>query len=379
MTLTDRLINLAIQIQQIPAPTFAEGPRGEFVRELFLKENLKDVSMDSPGNIYARLQGPRKQKKAKPLIVSAHLDTVFPASINLQITRRGLRQKDAGKIVAPGIGDNSLGVSALFGIIWLLRERKVELKHDVWFVANVGEEGLGDLRGMRAVVDRFGREVMGYLVLEGLALGHVYHRAIGVRRYRVTAKTAGGHSWSDYGKPSAVHELAALVTQLTAIRLPREPRTTMNVGTFGGGTGINVLASEAKCELDLRSEDPKTLMKLTHQVEELFKDADREGVKMMAEIIGERPAGEISADHPLVELAIKCAREQGLDAALTIGSTDANIPLSLGIPAVVMGITTGGGAHTINEYMDIDPVEKGMEAVVRFVELVGEMSIESYY
>lgn len=357
------LIDLAIQIQQIAAPTFAEGARGEFVRGLFVKENLKDVSIDSIGNVYGRLPG--KQKKAKSLIVSAHLDTVFPGSVNLRASM------EAGKIVAPGIGDNSLGVAALFGIFWTLRERKIELKHDVWFVANVGEEGLGDLRGMRGVVERFGADVIGYLVLEGLALGHVYHRAIGVRRYRITAKTAGGHSWADYGQPSAVHELAALVTQLTAIRLPREPRTTMNVGTFGGGTGINVLAAEAKCELDLRSEDPKTLLKLTYQVEKLFKDADREGVRIIAEIIGERPAGEIPADHPLVQLAMTCTREQGVDAILTVGSTDANIPLSLGIPAVVMGISTGGGAHTLNEYIDIDPIRKGIDALVRFVELVG--------
>jgi tripeptide aminopeptidase len=331
------LLELAIQIQQIAAPTFAEGARGEFVCGLFVKENLKDVSIDSIGNVYGRLPG--KQKKARPLIVSAHLDT--------------------------------LGVAGLFGILWSLREKKIELKHDVWFVANVGEEGLGDLRGMRGVVERFNSNVIGYLVLEGLALGHVYHRAIGVRRYRVTAKTAGGHSWADYGQPSAVHELAALVTQLTAIRLPREPRTTMNVGTFGGGTGINVLAAEAKCELDLRSEDPKTLLKLTHQVENLFKDADREGVRIMAEIIGERPAGEIPADHPLVQLAVSCTREQGVDTILTVGSTDANIPLSLGVPAVVMGISTGGGAHTLHEYIDIDPIRKGLDALVRFVELVG--------
>jgi acetylornithine deacetylase/succinyl-diaminopimelate desuccinylase-like protein len=360
------VLDLAIQIQQIPAPTFSEGQRGEFVRGLFLNENLKDVSMDSLGNVYGRLQGSGKQKKAKPLIISAHLDTVFPASVNLQI------RKEAEKIIAPGIGDNSLGVAALFGILWALRERKIELKHDVWFVANVGEEGLGDLRGMRGVVERFGADVIGYLVLEGMALGHVYHRAIGVRRYRITAKTAGGHSWADYGQPSAVHELAGLVTQLTSIHLPRQPRTTMNVGTFGGGTGINVLAAEAKCELDLRSEDPKTLLKLTYQVENLFKDADREGVRIMAEIIGERPAGEIPADHPLAQLALTCTREQGLEAILTIGSTDANIPLSRGIPAVVMGITTGGGAHTLNEYIDIDPMRKGLDALVRFVELAGE-------
>jgi acetylornithine deacetylase/succinyl-diaminopimelate desuccinylase-like protein len=362
--LSTQLIDLAIQIQQISAPTFAEGQRGEFVRDLFLKENLKDVSMDSLGNVYARLPG--KQKKAKPLIVSAHLDTVFPTSINLQV------KKEAGKIVAPGIGDNSLGVAALFGILWILRERKIEMKQDVWFVANVGEEGLGDLRGMRGVVERFGKDVICYLVLEGLALGHVYHRAIGVRRYRITAKTAGGHSWSDYGQPSAVHELAALVTQLTAIHLPREPRTTMNVGTFGGGTGINVLAAEAKCDLDLRSEDPKALMKLTHQVEDLLKNADRDGVRIMAEIIGERPAGEIPADHALVQLALTCTTEQGLKAILTAGSTDANIPLSRGIPAVVMGITTGGSAHTVSEYIDTISVGKGLESLVRFVALAGE-------
>jgi acetylornithine deacetylase/succinyl-diaminopimelate desuccinylase-like protein len=359
------LIDLAIQIQQIPAPTFAEGARAEFARRLFAGEGLKDVSIDAAGNVVARLPG--KQKKARPLIISAHLDTVFPDSVNLQVKR------EAGKIIAPGIGDNSLGVAALFGVLWSLGGRKIELKHDLWFAANVGEEGLGDLCGMRAVVDRFGEDVIGYLVLEGLALGHVYHRAIGVRRYRITARTAGGHSWSDYGQPSAVHELAALVTQLTAIRLPREPRTTMNVGRFIGGTGINVLASEAKCELDLRSEDPAALAKLVYQVEELFRDSDRDGVNVLAEVIGQRPAGEIPADHALVKLALNCLHEQGLKGTLTAGSTDANIPLSRGIPAVVMGITSGGGAHTTHEYIDIDPIEKGLASVVRFVEGAGEL------
>ncbi len=366
------LIDLAIQIQQIPAPTFSEGLRGEFVRGLFVQEQLQDVSIDLHGNVYARLAG--SQKNARPLIVSAHLDTVFPNSINLQVARRGLGQREAEKVVAPGIGDNSLGVAALFGILWSLRAREVELTHDVWFVANVGEEGLGDLCGMRGVVERFGANVIGYLVLEGLALGHIYHRAIGVKRYRITAKTAGGHSWSDYGQPSAVHELAALVTKLTAIHLPRDPRTTMNVGRFEGGTGINVLASDAKCELDLRSEDPAVLLKLVHQVEGLFRSADHAGVNVTAEVIGQRPAGEISAEHPLVKLAVNCLTEQGLNGSLTAGSTDANIPLSTGIPAVVMGITTGGGAHTTHEYIDLDPVQKGLDSVVRFVERAGESS-----
>lgn len=361
--LSNRVLELAIQIQQIPAPTFSEGQRGEFVRDLFLKEKLKDVSMDSLGNVFARLPG--KQKKAKELIVSAHLDTVFPPSINLQVKR------EAERVIAPGIGDNSIGVAALFGILWSLRERDVVLKQDVWFVANVGEEGLGDLRGMRGVVERFGADVLGYLVLEGLALGHVYHKAIGVKRYRIAAKTAGGHSWSDYGQPSAVHELASLVTQLTSIRLPREPRTTMNVGVISGGTGINVLAAEAKCELDLRSEDPGTLKMLVHQVEDLLINASHDGVKISAEVIGERPAGEISVNHLFVQLAVNCTREQGLEAILTSGSTDANIPLSENISAVVMGITTGGSAHTVNEFIDVKPIELGMNTLIRFVEQVG--------
>lgn len=362
MPLLKKVLNLVLQMQQIPAPTFAEGPRGEFVRDLFIQEKLSDVSMDSLGNVYARLPG--KGKKAKALVVSAHLDTVFPAGTRLQI------KEDAGKVFGPGIGDNSIGVAALFGILWGIRERRIELKQDVWFAANVGEEGLGDLRGMRAVVERFGANVLGYLVLEGLALGHVYHRAIGVRRYRITAKTRGGHSWSDYGQPSAVHELAALVTQLTQIRLPREPRTTMNVGTLQGGTGVNVLAAEAKCELDLRSEDPAVLAKVISQVEDAILHWNHEGVKIQAEIIGERPAGQIPSDHPLVKLAVNCLQEQGLEATLTTGSTDANIPLSKNIPAVVMGITTGGGAHTLGEFIDVRPVEKGMESLLRFVELV---------
>lgn len=363
MTLPQRLLDLAVQIQQIPAPTFAEGPRAEFVRDLFLKENLEDVSMDSLGNVFARLPG--KQKKANPLIISAHTDTVFPAGTKLQV------REEAGKVFGPGIGDNSIGVASMFGILWALSERNIELMQDIWFVANVGEEGLGDLRGMRGVVERFGTDVVGYLILEGLALGHVYHRAIGVRRYRITAKTRGGHSWSDYGNPSAVHELAAMVTQLTQLRLPSEPRTTMNVGVIQGGTGVNVLAAEAKCELDLRSESPGVLAKTVSKVEDIILHWNHEGVKIHAEVIGERPAGEIPADHPLVKLAVTCVREQGLDAALTSGSTDANVPLSQNIPAVVLGVTTGSGAHTLNEYVDTEPIGKGLESLVKFVQLIG--------
>ena len=225
---------------------------------------------------------------------------------------------------------------------------------------------------MKAVVDRFGENVKAYLVIEGMSLGHIYHRAIGVRRYRVTAKTAGGHSWSDYGQPSAVHEAAKLVTQMASLSVPVIPRTTLNVGKISGGTGINVLASEATFELDLRSESMDTLSGLVRQVEGMIRSANKEGVKIEYELIGQRPAGEIASDHPLIRLAGECLREQGLKAELTSGSTDANIPLSRGYPSVVLGVTTGSGAHTVHEYIEVGPVEKGMGQLVRFVELVAD-------
>jgi len=358
----NRLLDLAIQIQQIPAPTFQEAKRAEFVRDLFVKENLQDVSIDTVNNVYGRWTVDRGQRNsAMPLIISAHLDTVFPESTSLYVTR------EEGRIYGPGIGDNSLGVAALFGLIWMLRERRIELSYDIWFVANVCEEGLGDLRGMKAVVDRFGADAKAYLVVEGLAFGHVYHRGIGVRRYRVTARTAGGHSWSDYGQPSAVHEAAHLVTHITTLALPVNPRTTLNVGLIKGGTGVNVLASEATFDLDMRSESMDELNALIRQVEKIIQSADKPDVKIEMEVIGQRPAGEISAHHPLVQLAQECLHELDISVTLTSGSTDANIPLSRGYPSLVLGITTGGGAHTVHEYIDTDPVQRGMKCLAEFV------------
>lgn len=356
-----RVIELAIQIQQIPAPTFQEKKRAEFVQGLFLTEGLKDVCIDQTGNVFARLMG---KGQGKPLIVSAHLDTVFPGETDLRVTR------GTELIHGPGLGDNSLGVAALFGLIWSLRERNIQPRGDIWFVANIGEEGLGDLRGMKAVVDRFAGDVHAYLVLEGLALGHVYHRAVGVKRYRVTARTPGGHSWSDYGQPSAVHELAKLAVALASLELPNHPRTTLNVGRISGGTSVNVIASEASLDLDLRSEGQESLATLISIAEKLIHKANRSGVSVEAQVIGQRPAGEISVSHPLVILAKDCLRAQGLEPGLISGSTDANVPLSKGYPAIVLGVTTGGSAHTIHEYINSPPIAQGLEQLVSFVSRV---------
>ncbi len=378
MRLAERVIELAIQIQQIPAPTFEEGTRAEFVRGLFEREGLDSVGIDEVGNVFGKWKVESGKAGIKPLIVSAHLDTVFPVETDLRVRREG------DKVFGTGIGDNSLGVAALFGLLWGLREGAIlpsppaplpqgEGSRDVWFVANVCEEGLGDLRGMKAVVDRFGADVTGYLILEGMALGCVYHRGTGVKRYRITAKTAGGHSWSDYGSPSAIHELSNLVVGLTSMKLPESPRTTMNVGKISGGTSINVIASEAWMELDLRSEGQESLTELISKVEKKIEEANQPDVAFEAEVIGQRPAGEISADHPLIQLAQECIREQGMEPTLTSGSTDANIPLSKGYPALVLGITTGGGAHTTKEFINLKPIEKGLEQLVRFVTSVSSL------
>jgi len=305
LKLAERVIELAIQIQQIPAPTFREGKRAEFVRGLFEREGLSDVFVDEVGNVLGRFQVKGLRSQVKPLVVSAHLDTVFPMETDLRVRREG------DKVFGPGIGDNSLGVAALFGLLWGVRERRFDFanaplsatRNDIWFVANVGEEGLGDLRGMKAVVERFGAEVTGYLVLEGMALGCVYHRGTGVKRYRVTAKTAGGHSWSDYGKPSAIHEISKLVVELTSLKLPDQPRTTMNVGKISGGTSVNVIAAEASLELDLRTEGQESLAELISKVEKKIQMARQADVTFEAEVIGARPAGEISAEHPLIRNA----------------------------------------------------------------------------
>ena len=202
-----------------------------------------------------------------------------------------------------------------------------------------------------------------------MALGQVYYRALGVSRYRITVRTGGGHSWVDYGNPSAVHELAKLITLLTAIPMPESPRTTMNVGVINGGTSINTIAAEASLELDLRSERANELRKLVRRVESRILAANRNGVRVEWELIGSRPAGSIPVDHPLIRLVTRSLAVHDIQPVLSIGSTDTNIPLSLGLPAVCLGLTTGAGAHTLDEYIHTEPLEKGLASLVTVIEI----------
>ncbi len=183
MEIRNQLLDLVIQIQQIPAPTFDEGERTVFIRDQFINENLTDVEIDPLGNVYARLPG---EGDARPVVVTAHSDTVFPRETDLEISRK------TNKIFGPGIGDNSLGVAGLFGLLWALKENQSSLPGDLWLVANVCEEGLGDLKGIRGVVDRFCEEPLAYIILEGMAYGEIFHHGLGVQRYQITAYTEGG-------------------------------------------------------------------------------------------------------------------------------------------------------------------------------------------
>jgi acetylornithine deacetylase/succinyl-diaminopimelate desuccinylase-like protein len=371
-SIVSQVIDLAIEIQQIPAPTFAEAQRAEYLQQRFMGEGLQDVTIDEIGNVYGRLPGSRDKP---PLVITAHSDTVFPAATQLNLRR------EEGKVQGPGIGDNALGVAGLFGLLWALRNRtgstssvgsgatgNPSLPGDLWLVANVGEEGLGDLGGMRAVVDRFAGDVLAYLVLEGMALGQVYHRALGVQRYRISVRTQGGHSWVDYGRPSAVHELAGLINRLAALSLPTRPRTTLNVGVISGGTSVNSIAASAHLELDLRSEGTHTLQELIQQVEKMVKTTNRKNVQVASELIGQRPAGSISTNHPLIQLVTRTLISLGIKPVLSVGSTDANIPLSRGLPAVCLGLSTGAGAHTLGEFINVQPLALGLEQLVCVVE-----------
>jgi tripeptide aminopeptidase len=387
-SLLDRVLERAIQIQQIPAPTFAEIKRSNYIFTDFRSEindlhtagTQAETWIDEIGNVFLKING---NTTRPPLVVSAHSDTVFPASTNLSI------RIEPERLHGPGIGDNALGVAGLFGLLWMLRttNRIKHLPGDVYLVANVGEEGLGNLRGMRAVVERFGRKVSAYLVLEGMALGQVYHRALGVERYRINVHTGGGHSWVDYGMPSAVHELATLITRLTALSLPKRPRTTLNVGVIQGGTTVNTIASEAFMEVDFRSESDRALRELTNQVHDLVRQAETElQVKVEKQLqqellkktkqyfqfeiqlIGKRPSGKISANHPLVQLARQSLEGQGIRPQLQIASTDANIPLSMGIPAVCIGLTKGSGVHSLEEAIQIQPLALGLAQLLTLVE-----------
>ena len=350
------VIETAISIQQIAAPTFAEHQRGAWVEAHMRRIGLADVASDAIGNVYGRVPG---RIAGGALLVAAHLDTVFPASTNLAIRREGQR------IYGPGLGDNSLGVAGLLHLGQALREQHITPEHDIWLVANVGEEGLGDLRGMRAAVERLRSQISTAIALEGTGHDRIVHEAIGVRRYQITATAAGGHSWQNFGAPSAIHTLVRLAARFTELVLP-QPRSSFNIGIIEGGTSINTIAEHASLLLDLRSVETDGLADLIRQVEQhvAATRAAQPEVAIEMVTVGDRPPGRIPRDHPLVKMATAAYQAAGTSVSYGIGSTDANVPLSMGIPAVCVGVGDGANAHRLDEYIETQRIAAGMRALL---------------
>ncbi len=363
-------LELIVNIQQVPAPTFAETERAQFVQAQFERVGLCDVTQDELHNVYARLPG--TQSKEPPLVVSAHLDTVFPLETDLTVTRNGRY------LYGPGMGDNSTGVAGLILVAQALIRNQISLQRDVWFVANVCEEGLGDLRGMKAVVDRFGEKAQ-FIVVEGGLFGQISHQAIGVNRFRIDVNGPGGHSWGSFGTPSAIHILSHVVTAVDKLKVPETPRTTYNIGTIEGGTSINTIAQFASLQLDLRSENVAVLDKLVEDVRRIVTEVAHmyadEGITIHMEPIGQRPAGAIPRENELVSFAVEALNYVGYQKInFMIGSTDANIPLSRGLTAVCVGLTESANAHRTDEYIDPIHLPDGLSQLLLLISAAAGMA-----
>jgi acetylornithine deacetylase/succinyl-diaminopimelate desuccinylase-like protein len=338
----------ATRICTTAAPTFAEERRAELVRGL-LSNAGPGAELDAAGNVICRF-GP---KDGPATIFAAHLDTVFPAEQAIDL----VHDEAAGRIHAPGIGDNSLGVAALVHLARILHTDGV--RHPILLAATVGEEGLGDLRGAKALLES--TPCTAFVAVEGSMIDSIKTAGVGSVRFRVTYRGPGGHSWSDRGAPSAVHGLIEAAARFLASPLPTG--LARNVGKLAGGTSINTIAAEATLELDLRAEDQASLAQAEAATREAFENPPA-GLEATVELIGRRPSGAIDHGHPLLAAARRARHAAGLPpAAEGASSTDANAAYGLSIPAITIGLTTGANAHRLDEYIDLEPLERGLAAL----------------
>jgi tripeptide aminopeptidase len=351
---TPDVLELTALISAVPSPTGEETAKSLLVERLFTTAGLV-TERDAIGDVVALIPGDQPSRAGTSrLVVAAHIDTVFPIDTPLEV------QRSAGRLTGPGVGDNSVAVAAAIKLADLLRIAGEVPAVDVLLTGNVGEEGLGNLRGIREVLASRS-DVGAVIALEGHNLGRVTHVAVGSRRFRISVKGPGGHSWGDFGRPNAIHGLSKLIAELDAIPLPRSPKTTLNIGMISGGVSVNTIAPEASCLLDLRSIDESALRRLSERVTRLVDRSNRaDATEYTAESIGERPAGVVAVDSPIVQIAANTLAVLGLEPSFDASSTDANVPIATGIPAVCVGLTTGGNVHRTDEYIDLEPVSMGV-------------------
>src|SRR5213083_1518040 len=360
-------------LSAIPAPTGAEGRRAAHLAELFREIGLSDVVVDHAGNVHGWF-GKNGEKSAGPVVLAAHLDTVFGAEVDVAVERRGQR------LEGPGISDNARGLAALVAVAEAMVAARVPVTRPILFAATVGEEGSGDLRGVKYLLN--GKHSVGaqhaaplpnvvplhptpvaFIALDGAGLDRVIHRALGSKRYQVTFRGPGGHSWAAFGVANPANAVGRAAALLADLAPQQAPRTTCAVVRLGGGTGLNSIPQEAWLDLDLRSEDPRALAQLDVTVRAaLERAADDENRRRTAgsptlrvdiQLLGDRPSGMTPRTHPLVQAAVAANRALGRDAELASASTDANVPIALGIPAIALGAGgKAGDAHLATEWYE---------------------------
>jgi tripeptide aminopeptidase len=340
------------RITEIPAPPFKEKIRAEFYQKRMQELGFKDAAIDSEGNVIALRKGTGGGRPK--LVVSAHLDTVFPEGTDVTV-----KEKD-GAIVAPGIGDDSRGLAALLSLIKVMNANEIATVGDVLFVGTVGEEELGNLRGVKALF-RDHTDIDGFISIDGLGIARVVNQATGSHRYEFIFKGPGGHSFQEFGLPSAIHAMGRAIAKISDLQTTSDPKTTFTVGTTSGGTSVNAIAAEARMAVDMRSNSTDELLKLEARLLDLVKQAVAEenarwkSDKMTVEtnLIGDRPAGIVAKDSPIVQATQRAVTSVTRAPRVTFAgsSTDSNIAMSLGIPAVTIGGGgEGGNWHSRNEW-----------------------------
>lgn len=361
MTIVEETIELTCELARIPSPTFGERARAELFAQRLEERGIDGVEIDDLSNVTARIAG---RDRTGSLVLAGHLDTVFPLETPIAIERRGDR------LHGPGIGDNSLGAAAVASLPRLLRRVGAQPPLDLVLTGNSGEEGLGDLRGIRQVINTT-PDLRGLIAVEGHNLGRVTHMAVGSRRIRVHVHGPGGHSWGDFGRPNAIHVAAEIIGELARIPTPAAPKTTLSVGMIEGGISVNTIPPAVSFLVDMRSVDHGSLLTTIDRAERILRQ-QRSGIEVSWDVIGDRPAGSAPVNDPMVRHALDILRDLGITPIPDASSTDANIAISRGLPAVCIGLTTGGNAHRTDEYVDIPPIAMGLAQLAALVIRAGE-------
>ena len=351
-----QVVEEAIRICEIPAPTFDEGERAKYVRRRFEALGLGDVTIDPAGNVRGRRPG---AAPGPGLAMAAHLDTVFPRGTDVKVRREGER------LHAPGIGDNSVAIAGLLAMVEALNAGGVKTGTDLHLASNTCEEGLGDLKGMKAFMADVKAKVTAAIAVEGMKINRIIHEAVGSRRYKITFTARGGHSWGHFPSPSAIHILGRAIADISRLEVPTEPKTTYNVGVIHGGTTVNTIAAEADMLVDMRSIDAKSLADLEGRLLAIVERTAQEGNgRVKLEVVGDRPTGSIPAEHHVVQTCMAVHRALGLKTYTEPGSTDHNAPLAMGLPAVCLSITEGENEHRLDEFIDTRPIPTGVKNIL---------------